>query len=283
MNDASTPRADHQRRIDSISWYHEIDFGNGLMSRSREPGIERRREFWRFIELTLDAIDVAGKSVLDVGCWDGRWSFYAERRGASSVLAVDDVTQNWGTGEGIRLAKELLNSRVEIDQRLSVYDLATLGRRFDVVLFLGVYYHLLDPMRAIIQLRHCCHENTVLVVEGDTTHGLLPRTAYVDLSDPHSSVFVPGADVLQSMLESAYFTVRSVRFLSGRTQLRWTAKAARVARRIFDRRDTGAAVRAASDRLIMLCQPFHGANPIHMYKPPFGLARYDPRFSADEA
>jgi tRNA (mo5U34)-methyltransferase len=93
--------------------------------------------------------------VLDIGCWDGYWSFHAERQGAASVLAADDVTQNWATGEGLRLAKRLLSSRVEIKQDQSVYELAQLGRTFEVILCLGVYYHLLDPFYALTQIRHC--------------------------------------------------------------------------------------------------------------------------------
>src|SRR6476659_1060411 len=140
--------SDIQRRIDSIHWYHEFDFGNGLRAEVKTPDAHSHRALWHFIEKELNKIDFTNKSVLDIGCWDGYWSFYAERRGAKSVLATDDWSQNWKhwTGPpGIHVAKELLGSKVEIDLTRSVYDLAGLNRKFDVILFLGVYYHLHAP------------------------------------------------------------------------------------------------------------------------------------------
>ena len=73
-----------------------FEFPNGLVARSNTAeDIGSHRRIWSFIEKELDKIDFAGKTVLDLGCWDGYWSFYAERRGAKHVLATDDRTQNW--------------------------------------------------------------------------------------------------------------------------------------------------------------------------------------------
>src|SRR6478672_591627 len=157
--------SDIQRRIDSIHWYHEFDFGNGLRAEVKTPDAHSHRALWHFIEKELNKIDFTNKTVLDVGCWDGYWSFYAERRGAARVWATDDASQNWSGDAGLHLAKELLGSqRVEINPNLSVYDLSSyLGQRFDVVLCLGVYYHLFDPFYAFAQLRHCSHENSLVV------------------------------------------------------------------------------------------------------------------------
>ena len=115
-----------KRRIDRIHWYHEFDFGNGLRAEVKTPDAQSHRALWRFIEAELDKIDFAGKTVLDIGCWDGYWSFYAERRGAARVLATDDRSQNWTGSAGFHLAKELLQSSVECDLELSVYDLSKL-------------------------------------------------------------------------------------------------------------------------------------------------------------
>src|SRR5262245_20890100 len=111
-----------QKRIDAITWYHEFDFGSGLKSRPKRPGLHRG--IWNFIEGQLAEVDFRGKTVLDIGCWDGYWSFYAERRGAASVLATDDRTQNWSKNEGIHVAKDLMGSKVEINQDMSVYELS---------------------------------------------------------------------------------------------------------------------------------------------------------------
>ena len=115
------------------------------------------RSAWALIEQQLDTVEFRDKTVLDIGCWDGRWSFYAEQRGARSVLATDDLSQNWSSGEGLRLAREILQSKIEIDQHMSIYRLASLGRAFDIVMCLGIYYHLHDPFYAFSQIRHCSH------------------------------------------------------------------------------------------------------------------------------
>ena len=99
-----------QERIDRIHWYHEFDFGNGLRAQVNTPDVQSHRALWRFIETELDKIDFAGKTVLDLGCWDGYWSFYAERRGAARVLATDDSSQNWTGSAGFHLAMPLFFS-----------------------------------------------------------------------------------------------------------------------------------------------------------------------------
>src|SRR5262249_13113386 len=99
--------ADLQKRIDAIAWYHEFDFGQGLKAQWGTPDVEWHRCNWRFVERQLEAVDFCGRSVLDVGCWDGYWSFFAEKRGAASVLAADDFSQNWASADGVHLAKEL--------------------------------------------------------------------------------------------------------------------------------------------------------------------------------
>jgi tRNA (mo5U34)-methyltransferase len=124
-------KADVQNRIDRIQWYHEFDFGDGLRAEATTPDAPSHRKLWKFIQTELDKISLDNKRVLDVGCWDGYWSFYAERRGAAQVWATDDASQNWAGDAGLRLASELLGSkRVHINTRLSVYDLSTfLGQR----------------------------------------------------------------------------------------------------------------------------------------------------------
>ena len=90
-----------------------------------------------------------GLTVLDIGAWDGFFSFECERRGASRVVAADYYSWHgpgWGTKAGFQLAREALGSRVE-DVDIDVMDLSPerVGT-FDVVLFLGVLYHLRHPL-----------------------------------------------------------------------------------------------------------------------------------------
>src|SRR5262249_24587907 len=155
--------------------------------------------------------EFTGKSVLDIGCWDGYWSFYAERRGAARVLATDDSSQNWAGTAGFRLAHELLKSSVETDLTLSIYDLCRLERKFDVILCLGVFYHLIDPFYAFAQIRHCCHDDTVVVFEGDCFFELIwaaVQTAALYSRDVRQAPrFVPDPLTLRFLLNAAYFII----------------------------------------------------------------------------
>jgi hypothetical protein len=116
-----------------------------LRAEPKTPHAQSHRALWRFVEDQLDRLDFAGKTVIDIGCWDGYWSFYRERRQAHRVLATDDTSQNWAGEAGFRLAHELLESSVESDLQRSVYDLHAIGDTFDIILCLGIYYHLFDP------------------------------------------------------------------------------------------------------------------------------------------
>ena len=200
---------DRQAEIDGVNWYHEFDFGNGLKARSRVPNIAGHRTSWQFIEQQLEKVEFRDKTVLDVGCWDGRWSFFAERRGAKSVLASDDVSQNWSNGQGLRLAREFFQSQIEVNQDLSIYSLASLGRTFDIVMCLGVYYHLLDSFFAFSQIRHCCHRNSVVLLEGEIGMALPPNHLIYTLDNPSVLKFLPSDKALENLLFAAYLRVTS--------------------------------------------------------------------------
>ena len=272
----STAPKSIQERIDEIEWYHEYDFGNGLRATSRTPDVVFHRRLWKFIETELAKIDFRDKTVLDIGCWDGYWSFYAERRGARSVLATDDATQNWAGSSGLLLAKELLGSNVTTDLQRSIYDLASLDRKFDVILCLGVYYHLIDPVYSFAQIRHCCHPDTVVVLEGEATAGLRPDSLIYDLANPALPKFVPTPHSLEQMLRAAYLDVVSQTW--ARPPKRRSVR--KLARMVWQEITLDFARRPRnSGRLVTVCRPFARANPVHYFRPPFDLHRYDDRFS----
>jgi len=244
-----------QQRIDQIQWYHDIDFPNGLKARTKTPDGESHRRLWDWMRSQLDKIDFAGRSVLDIGCWDGYWSFYAEQRGASRVLATDDKTQNWSGNAGLELARELMRSAIEIRTDVSIYEAAKLEERFDIILCMGVYYHLIDPFYAFSQVRHCSHGQSVVVFEGDFAPDWFvqpAQAAYLDLGDP-SRCFVPTLPFLRQMLEANYFHITKEYTYQGSPE-------------------------QPVNRILAICQPFEGQNPLHLYRPPFGLQGYDPRF-----
>jgi len=138
-----------QQRIDAIRWCHPLEL-RGIQTR---PQWHVRRRFTRRLKFLQIPEDLTGKSVLDIGAWDGFFSFECERRGASRVLAVDTFAWDHYGKDGFLLAHEALNSKVE-HRRLAAeeIDAATLGT-FDVVLFLGVFYHLRSPISVLERLR----------------------------------------------------------------------------------------------------------------------------------
>ncbi len=128
--------------IESRSWWHSIELGDGVVTPGQVPlyYLKKMLADLRFPE------SFAGLSVLDIGAWDGFFSFEAEKRGAARVVAYDLHPPDH---HGFATAKRLLESNVEYVQG-SVYDLSpeVLGT-FDVVFFLGVFYHLRYPLLAL--------------------------------------------------------------------------------------------------------------------------------------
>jgi len=72
-----------KKEVEKIRWWHKIDLGNGIIT----PG--KSDTFKKIKGIGLPE-DLTGKTVLDIGAWDGFYSFESERRGASRVLAIDE-------------------------------------------------------------------------------------------------------------------------------------------------------------------------------------------------
>jgi tRNA (mo5U34)-methyltransferase len=133
------------------------------------------------LEAEADAVfkhGVAGKTVLDIGANDGFFSFEAERRGASRVLATDHFHWSgpgWGNKGGFDYAHARLDSRISsLDIDVPKISPETVGMH-DVVLFLGVLYHLRDPLAGLANAASVTSD--LLVVETVTALGLLPWPA----------------------------------------------------------------------------------------------------------
>src|SRR5579872_7314564 len=109
-------REELQRATGAIDWAHTIDLGQGIVT----PGRWNTPRVWERLQITGE---LKGRSVLDVGCWDGFYSFEAERLGARRVLATDEFIWRAGHKAGFLLAREARNSKVE-DREIDVLDLA---------------------------------------------------------------------------------------------------------------------------------------------------------------
>ena len=141
--------AEAERVRDSVAlWFHTFALAPGIYT----PGIARDHGY-RLAVLGADRF--AGRSVLDVGAFDGFYSFLAEARGARRVVAVDNeqyvdwVRARFGVtlegGVGFRAIAGLVGSRVEY-RRMDALDLQQLGECFDVVLCFGILHRVTDPI-----------------------------------------------------------------------------------------------------------------------------------------
>lgn len=235
MDDAAT-------RIAGVRWFHAFDFGNGLYTKDAVAA-QRMRD-------RADLVfrhPVAGKTVLDIGAWDGLFSFEAERRGARRVLATDHFCwsgEGWGTRAGFDLARELLQSRVE-DQDIDVLDITpdTTGT-WDVVLFLGVLYHVTDPLGCLRRVRAVTREMAVIETALDLEELDRPALSFVNRSIPDPRVplstdrtnfFGPNAHAVIAMLEHVGFS-RVEKYITDAPAPR--SLLARLKRRAFGRATT---------------------------------------------
>ena len=124
-------------------WFHNVNL-RGIQTAPHHflgnyPEIK-----WRNFSNALPA-DLTGKTVLDIGCNAGFYSIEMKRRGAERVVAIDSDENYLAQA---RFAAEVCEAEIEF-RRLSVYDVAALNQRFDLVLFLGVFYHLRYPLLAL--------------------------------------------------------------------------------------------------------------------------------------
>ncbi len=176
-------------------WWHSIDLGDGVVTPGRKAPAHHALELqaWKLP-------DFAGKSVLDIGAWDGFYSFHAEKGGARRVLAMDyhawgldSVRQReqhrarkaqghpqvayeripgvWNPGTlpgkaGFDTAHQILGSKVEqLVADFMTVEPEVVGSH-DIVLFLGVLYHVQEPLRALRRLALWTREVAVIETAG---------------------------------------------------------------------------------------------------------------------
>jgi tRNA (mo5U34)-methyltransferase len=154
LDERDVPAArDHiARRVRELGeWFHNIDLCGTQTAPQHFLG-DYPAVKWRAFAHAIPA-DLRGKTVLDIGCNAGFYAIEMKRRGAARVVGIDSDERYLAQA---RLAAEVLGVELELHQ-LSVYDVASLGERFDLVLFMGVLYHLRHPLLALDLL----HEHVV--------------------------------------------------------------------------------------------------------------------------
>ncbi len=195
---------DLKSRAAAIRWYHTIDLGDGVITQ----GIDDTPE--RLARVQLPA-SLERLTVLDIGAWDGFFSFECERRGAARVVAADYFSWHgggWGTKAGFNLAREALGSRVE-DIDIDVMDLSPerVGT-FDVVLFLGVLYHLRHPFLALERIAPLVRQRLVVETVVDMVGFSRPVMAFYpsrELNNDPTNWWGPNIPAVRGMLGSLGF------------------------------------------------------------------------------
>lgn len=194
------------KRMKSISWFHSMEIAPGLWT----PG--KQTDTHDMLKAVRMPDDLTGKSVLDVGAWDGFYSFEAERRGAGRVLATDSFCwggEGWGTKAGFLFAREALRSKVE-DLDIDCMDIAPerVGT-WDVVLFMGVLYHLKNPLEALERMASVTRELLIVETVVDTRAGddrpLLTFYPGAELHNDPTSWFGPNVSAVTAMLRLVGF------------------------------------------------------------------------------
>jgi tRNA (mo5U34)-methyltransferase len=251
-----------RRLADSVpSWWHSIDLGQGVVT----PGSKTAEVLRREVEAHRYP-DLRGKDVLDVGAWDGYFSFDAERRGAARVVALDHyvwaldaqardhywracrqagvtpkdchlVPQLWRYDalpgkRGFDAAREALRSKVEaVVGDFQTMDLAGLGA-FDVVFFFGVLYHVRHPLAALERVAELTRELAIIetsavIVPG---YGDVPLCEFFEddgLSGDRTNWWAPNVKGLEALCRAAGF--RRVEVVS-RPPRTWALRKREVAR-----------------------------------------------------
>jgi len=132
------------RRVSELGpWFHNLSLGGIETAPAHFLG-DYPAFKWREFQHALP-LDLSGKSVLDVGCNAGFYSIAMKQRGAARVVGIDSDADYLAQA---RFAAEVNQVDIEFAE-LDVYNVAQLGERFDLVLFMGVLYHLRHPLLAL--------------------------------------------------------------------------------------------------------------------------------------
>jgi tRNA (mo5U34)-methyltransferase len=191
-------------------WYHNIYLGNGIWTKDLKdpenihPGMDIPRPLWNAIERVLPR-NMTGMSALDVGCNAGFFSFKLRERGAR-VLGID--SDQGATQSFIKQAefcKLVLGLDVDF-RRQGLLDLPE-SSQFDLILFLGVLYHLPNFCDGLDRLRRLCKPGGIVAVESQVaTRSVTCYEGKGFRGDP-TTFFVPSIGVLKTLLTEHGFAI----------------------------------------------------------------------------
>ena len=147
------------------NWFHSIKVNNDITTNGYDPTQEKIFNNFHCIPESFE-----GKTVLDIGAYDGAWSFEAAKRGSKRVLATDGVC--WENGyhyENFKtLRKHFGYETIVEDKFIYVEDLKTIQEKFDYVFIFGVIYHSQNPIQYLQNAFHCLKEGGTIIIESVT-------------------------------------------------------------------------------------------------------------------
>lgn len=214
-------------------WFQNINLGQGIQTAPDHfLGDYPAFKFARFADVLPN--DLAGASVLDIGCNAGFYSIEMKRRGAGRVLGIDSDDRY--LAQACLVAEELGFHDIEY-RRLSVYDVGALGEAFDLVIFMGVLYHLRHPLLALDLIRehvardlmlfqtmqqgsadvlqvpedHPFHVPGTSSPPGFFDNPAFPKLHFIEKSFAHdwTNWWAPNAACSQAMLRAAGFSIEA--------------------------------------------------------------------------
>jgi tRNA (mo5U34)-methyltransferase len=133
-----------KRQVEALGpWFHNLDLNGVRTAPEHFLGDYPTVKWSRFANAIPG--DLSGCSVLDIGCNAGFYAMQMKRRGAERVVGIDTVDEYLAQA---RFAAGVNGLEIEF-RKLSVYEVGALGERFDLVVFMGVLYHLRHPLLAL--------------------------------------------------------------------------------------------------------------------------------------
>ena len=200
-----------RRRVQALPWFHQMDLGNGIVTPGRTSQEDLRLVADAFFDRPLE-----GKTVLDIGCYDGFFSFEAKRRGAARVLATDYFM--WRQDARCREAFEIARSTIAPEVEDATIDLSDITvesvGQFDLVIFSGVFYHLRHPLLVLEQIAGLAAETLVLETYLDATNVDRPAMVFyptTELNGDPTNWWGPNSACVIAMLRDVGFATVNYR------------------------------------------------------------------------
>lgn len=217
-------RNEVEKRVQELRpWFHNMDVGGVQTAPDHFLG-DYPSFKWRMFAHAVPQ-DLHGRTVLDVGCNAGFYSIEMKRRGADRVVAIDSDDRYLAQA---RFASEVAGVDIEF-RNLSVYQVADLNERFDLVIFMGVLYHLRHPLLALDLLHDHAVRDTLIfqsLLRGSTEVAAVeedypfseesifnrpeyPRMHFVEhrYSQDPTNWWIPNRACVEAMLRSSGFQI----------------------------------------------------------------------------